>query len=199
MNKIKNTMNNKKVKKWIYIVCAAVLAGWVVARFAAVASENARYVFNASRVAADSGLPVLTVRAERSNGVIRDPVAVRNNRAYVSAAHARQLRAGQKIGNGKIVSVSGGVDFDSGMYIVRTSGVDDGLQYAEFAAYGYFVPTYAVNSDSVFVAVDGVATLRSVKVSRQDSDNAFITSGLNEGDIIILSQVEEGTKVQIAK
>ena len=130
-------------------------------------------------------------------GTLYEPLAVKNNRAYVSAARAQKLRAGQKIGDGKITSVSSNIDYDTGMYIVRTTGVSDGLQMAEFTTTGHFVPLYAITDGSVFVIENGVATVRNVNVARQDSENAYIASGLRDGDIVILSSVRAGDKVQM--
>ena len=199
MEKIQQAVNSQKFKKWLYIVLAAVIIGWVVFRFAAVASENARYVFNASRIASDVGAPIEYVEISATDGVLYEPLAIKNNRAYVSGERASRLRAGQRIGNGKIVSVSQNLDLDTGMFAVRTSGVSDGLQYAEFHANGYFVPLYAITDGTVMVSENGVAQNRAVNIARQDSENAYITSGLNEGDIVILSRVNSGDKVKVQK
>lgn len=199
MEKIQRTMATKKFKKIAYISLVAILVGWVIFRFAAVASENARFVFNASRVAADTGAPVLAIEMANTSGTLYEPLSVQNNRAYVSGARAKKLRAGQKVGDGKIVSVSSNIDYDTGMYVVRTSGVADGLQMAEFTADGYFVPLYAITDGMVYVAENGVATTRAVEIARQDSENAYIKSGLHDGDVVILSSVRAGDKVQIKK
>lgn len=197
MEKIQETMNTQKFKRFLYIVLTVLLIGWVAFRFASVAAENSRFVFNASRVAADRGAPIEVIEMKMMDGVLYEPLAVQNNRAYVTGARASKLRAGQKLGNGKIVSVSSGLDYDSGMYVVRTTGVGDGLHFAEFNGRGYFVPLHAVTNNSVMVAENGVAVSRNVTVSRQDSENAYITSGLNDGDMVILTTVNAGDKVQI--
>lgn len=197
MEKIQRTMATKKFKKIAYISLIAILVGWVIFRFAAVASENSRYVFNAARVAADTGAPVMAIEMADTDGVLYEPLAVKNNRAYVSAERARKLRAGQKVGGGKIVSVSSNIDYDTGMYVVRTTGVSDGLQMAEFSAHGLFVPLYAISNNSVFVIENGVAVARDINISRQDSENAYVVSGLRTGDIVILSSVRAGDKVQM--
>ncbi|MBO5947015.1 MAG: hypothetical protein J6Q44_02625 [Alphaproteobacteria bacterium] len=199
MEKIQRTLAAKKFKKIAYIALVALLAGWVIFRFAAVASENSRFVFNASRVAADTGLPVMAIEMSNTTGTLYEPLAVKNNRAYVSGARAKKLRAGQKVGDGKIVSVSSNIDYDTGMYVVRTSGVADGLQMAEFNADGHFVPLYAVTDGTVYVAENGVAVARNIEIARQDSETAYIKSGLNNGDVVILSSVRAGDKVQIKK
>lgn len=199
MEKIQKTLATKRFKKVIYISLIAVLVGWVIFRFAAVASENARYVFNASRIAADAGAPVTAIEMSRKSGVLYEPLAIQNNRAYVSAERAARLKAGQKIGNGKIVSVSSNLDYDTGMYVVRTTGVSDGLQFAEYTATGYFVPLHAISNGAVMVVQDGTAHVRQIQIARQDSENAYVSSGLSDGDIVILSSVKSGDKVQIRK
>lgn len=199
MEKIQRTLAAKKFKKIAYIALVALLAGWVIFRFAAVASENSRFVFNASRVAADTGLPVMAIEMSNTTGTLYEPLAVKNNRAYVSGARAKKLRAGQKVGDGKIVSVSSNIDYDTGMYVVRTSGVADGLQMAEFNADGHFVPLYAITDGTVYVAENGVAVARNIEIARQDSETAYIKSGLRNGDVVILSSVRAGDKVQIKK
>lgn len=199
MEKIQKTIKTKKFKHIMFCALVLVVVGWVIFRFAAVASENARYVFNASRVAADVGAPVQTIEMAQSDGILYEPIAVRNNRAYVAGENVNKFRAGQKIGDGKIVSVSSDLDLDTGMFLVRTRGVADGLHFAEFSARGHFVPVYAIHDGVVMVERSGVAEARPVTVMRQDSNNAYITSGLNDGDVVILSKVDTGTKVQIKK
>lgn len=199
MEKIQRTLATKMFKKIMYISLIAILVGWVIFRFAAVASENARYVFNTSRVAADSGVPVMAVEISTTSGVLYEPLAVKNNRAYVTGDRVAKLKAGQKIGNGKIISVSSSLDYDTGMFVVRTSGVSDGLQFAEYQATGHFVPLYAISNNTVMIEKNGIAQARSVKIARQDSENAMIASGISDGDVVILSAVDAGTKVQIKK
>ena len=199
MEKIAENLKTKKMKQFFAILTIAILIGWVAFRFAAVASENARYVFNASRVAADSGLPIESMTVQVAPGTLYEPLAVKNNRAYVSGERAEKLRAGQKIENGKITFVSKSLDLNTGMFLVRTSGVSDGLHFAEFTTDGIFVPLYAIADNSVFVVENGVAVARNIVVARQDSENAYIKSGLRDGDIVILSSVRAGDKVQIKK
>ena len=199
MEKIQIAVATKKFKKIAFISLVTVLLGWVIFRFAVIASENARFVYNASRVSADTGTPVMAIKMSNTSGTLYEPLAVKNNRAYVSASRASRLHAGQKVGDGKIVSVSSNIDYNTGMYVVRTSGVADGLQMAEFSATGHFVPLYAITDGTVYVVENGVAVARSVKIARQDSENAYIKSGLKNGDVVILSSVRAGDKVQIKK
>lgn len=196
MEKIKEKIKTKKFKNIFYGVCVAVLVFWVVFRFAAIGAENARAVFNAARYSADAGAPVYTLTMTKQTGTLREPIAVKNNRALVSSYRVDKLKAGQRVGNGQIVSVSNNIDLNTGMHIVRTRGVSDGLQYAEFETTGYFVPLYALNDDVVMIDDNGVATPRSVKVIRQDAEQALV-DGLSDGDIVILSKVDAGDKVQV--
>jgi hypothetical protein len=172
---------------------------WVIFRFAAFSAENRRYVFNASRVAMDVGMPVETMTVQVASGTLYEPLDIKNNRAYVSGERAEKLRAGQKIENGKIAYVSKILDLNTGMFLVRTSGVSNGLHFAEFTTDGIFVPLYAIADNSVFVVENGVAVARDVVIARQDSEHAYIKSGLNTSDIVILSNVQSGDKVKINK
>ncbi len=199
MDKIQKVLQKKKFKHAFFIALVAIMTCWVIFRFVAFAAENKRYVFNASRVAMDVGAPVETMAVRVAQGTLYEPLSVKNNRAYVSGDRAEKLRAGQKIENGKITFVSKSLDLNTGMFLVRTSGVSDGLHFAEFTTDGIFVPLYAIADNSVFVVENGVAVARNIVVARQDSENAYIKSGLNTGDIVILSNVQSGDKVKINK
>ena len=199
MEKLTENLQTKKMKRFFVILTMAALVGWVIFRFAAVASENSRHVFNAARVAETHGTTVEVVSVSRIDGVLHEPIAVKDNRALVSGVRAAKLRAGQKIGDGKIVSVSRKIDYDTGMHVVRTSGVSDGLQFAEIAGNGFYVPISAIENNTLMIVEDGVATARDVVVAAQDAQTAYITSGLNDGDRIILSRVTDGTKVKVVK
>lgn len=199
MEKIAENLKSKKMKQFFTILLIAVLAGWVVFRFAAVASENSRHVFNAARVAADQGAPVEVITITRTNGILREPISVKNNRALVSGARVGKLHAGQKIGEGKITSVSRKIDYDTGMHIVRTSGVSDGLQFAEVPGHGFFIPVSAIENGTVMVVDNGIADIRTITVADQDATMAYITDGLNDGDKVILSNVKAGEKVKVVR
>lgn len=199
MEKIAENLKTKKMKQFFAILTIAILIGWVVFRFAAVTSENSRHVFNAARVAIDQGMPIEAITVSRTDGVLREPISVKNNRALVSGARVVKLRAGQKIGNGTITSVSHKIDYDTGMHVVRTSGVADGLQFAEISGNGFYLPVSAIENNTVMVVEDGIATVRNVVINAQDANMAQITSGLNDGERVILSRVQDGTKVKVIK
>lgn len=192
----KNEM--QKIKKLVYGCCAVALIGWCVFRFTAIGAENARAVFNTARYSADAGAPVYAFTVRKNTGILREPIAVKNNQALVSTYRVGKLSAGQRVGTGEIISVSKNVDLNTGMHIVRTRGVQDGLQYAEFETTGHFVPLYAINNNTVMIDDNGIAVPRTVNIIRQDSENALV-DGLNDEDIVILSKVSAGDKVQIKK
>lgn len=200
MEKLQQLMEQLKqprARKIMSIGLIAVLVLWVVFRFTMIGIENARSVYNAARVAETDGVPVVVQQIERTSGVLREPIAVKSNRAYVASGRAHKFGAGQHVAGGVIISVSPNIDLDSGMHVVRTRGVADGLQYAEFRATGHFVPVYAVNNGVVMVADGDIARVRDVVVARQDAENALISSGLNDGDVVILTRVSDGEKIQV--
>ncbi|MBR4891887.1 MAG: hypothetical protein IKZ34_01755 [Alphaproteobacteria bacterium] len=199
MEKIQQKLRSKKIKHIFFVVLVAVIVCWVIFRFATIASENSRFVFNASRSMIQVGAPVETMTVRNTYGTLYEPLSVKNNRAYVSAERASKLRVGQKVKGGKITYVSNNIDLNTGMYLVRTSGVSDGLHFAEFTTKGIFVPLYAISNNSVLVVQDGIAVARNVKIARQDSENAYIASGLLNGEIVILSKVHAGDKVKVSK
>ncbi len=192
-------LKQPRARKIMSIGVVVVLILWVVFRFTMIGIENARSVYNAARVAQTDGVPVVVQQIERTSGVLREPIAVKSNRAYVASGRAHKFGAGQHVAGGVIVSVSPDIDLDSGMHVVRTRGVADGLQYAEFRATGYFVPVYAVNNGVVMVVDGNIARARNIVVARQDAENALISSGLTDDDIVILTRVRDGEKIQVKK
>ena len=197
MKKIEQIIHSKKLKHGFFVVSIVAMTAWATFRFATIASENAREVFNIARVYNTNGTTVETMIAESKTGTLYEPLSVKNNRAYVSKSRAKTLKVGQRVGSGTIKSVSRGVDLNTGMYIVRTTDVEDGLQFAEFTADGIFVPLYAIKNNQVFVAENGVAVQRNLVITHQDAENALISDGLNNGDIVILSSINAGEKVQL--
>lgn len=188
--------NDKKLKKNVYTAVFVVLVGWFIYRFVMVAIESRMVVFNPVRDANKNGTLVETIVADKKDGVINFPIAVKNNRAYVSGHTRAKLRAGQKIaGGGTIVYVGDSLDYDSGMYVVKTSGANDGVNNVEIPCNGYFIPIYAVRDGAVMVEKSGAAEPVVVNVVAQDSDFACISGGLYDGDVVILSKVSTNQKV----
>ena len=191
--------NPERVKKWIYILTVAALVFWILFRITMLVIQHNQTVFNISRDVAANGTPVVTMTAQNSSGVLHEPITVEKNKAYVTGARVGLFRAGQKVGGGKIASVSQNINLDTGMYVIKTTGVADGLQYVEYNRNGYFVPISAVVDSNVFVYENGVATLRKVIVAHSDADTALITQGLHDGDIVILSKVSADEKVRLTE
>lgn len=196
MEKLKSKIKTKEFKNITYGVCGIALFAWVVFRFAAIGSEKAMSVFNPTRYSADVGMPVYAIEMQKKTDVLQEPIEVKNNKALVSSARVNKFKPGQIVGSGKIVSVSQDIDLNTGMHVIRTNGVADGLQYAQFQTNGYFVPLYAINDNKVMVSDDGIASAQTVSVIRQDAENALV-EGLKDGDVVILSKVDAGTKIQI--
>lgn len=197
MERVKAWMHRPRTKKRMYAALVVFVALWVVGRFVMIGAENKMFVFNPARSAASDGVVVQVMPAKRTTGVLREPLTVKNNRAMVSGTRIGALHAGQKIGDGTIVSVAREIDLDTGMHAVRTRGVADGLNFAEYVTTGYFIPSYAITNGVLYVAADGVATARNVQVARTDADMSVVTGGLQDGDVVILSRVSDGEKIQI--
>lgn len=187
----------KNWKKKIYLVCAIAVVFWVGFRVFSLIAVSNKTVFNEVRNDASGGIPVATMVAQNVNDSLQEPLNIRNNRALVTGARVGLFRAGQRVGGGEIVSVSSRIDIDSGMYVIKTRGVDDGLQYAKYTRNGYFVPVYAIVDDGVFVVQNDTAVYKRVIIARQDANRALVTQGLNEGDVVILSKVSDGEKVKL--
>ena len=189
--------NPAKTKKWIYRIVAVLLVFWLLFRIVSLIMQHNQDVFNIARDSENNGTPVLTMTVQNSSGVLHEPITVEKNKAYVTGNRVGLFRAGQKIGDGKIASVSQNINLDTGMYVIKTTNVENGLRYVEYTRNGYFVPVYAVVGEKVFVYENGFAKLRKVVVAHSDADVALITQGLHDGDIVILSKVESGEKVRI--
>ncbi len=199
MKGLREFLHNKRTRHILYAVVVAGLVLWVIYRFVAIGMANNMQIFNAARDANLNGVPVNVMIASNGDGVLREPIMINNNRGYVAASRIGKFAAGQKIGNGVITSVASRIDLDSGMYVVRTRGVENGLQFAEYKTNGIFVPVHAIENDTVMVVRNGVARAAHVKIARQDADNALIKSGLASGDLIVLGNVADGIKVKIQK
>lgn len=188
--------DDKKLKKNVYTAILVVLVGWFIYRFVMVAIESRMVVFNPARDANKNGILVETIVADKKDGVINFPIAIKNNRAYVSGHARAKLRAGQKIAEGGTVAyVSNSLDFDSGMYMVKTQGANNGVNNVEIPCSGYFIPVYAVRDGVVMIEKSGIATEQKVNVVATDSGSACILGGLDKGDVVILSKVSNGQKV----
>ena len=199
IEKFVKKLKTRKSKNIIYIVLITAVVGCFVYRFYNVFAERNRPVFNILRNNIENGTPVETLEITESDGVLYEPLNVKNNRAYVSGARVNVFHVGQKLGNCKIVSVSKKIDLYSGMHIIKTSGCQDGLQYVERTYHGVYVPVSAVYGNNVYVADGDKARSRDIVIGAQDSQNVLVKSGLNNGDIVILSKVQYNEKIKIVK
>ena len=191
-----NTPKNKKIVYRTLIVLAVLLVGY---RFYSVERENSFKVFNIIRNNMENGTPVEILKMEKTNGVLLEPLTIKNNRAYVSGSRISVFKPGQKIGNCKIVSVSHNIDLDTGMHVIKTSGCKNGLQYVEKEKNGFYIPVSAIHGNAVYVENNGVAQIRETVIEDRDAQNALIKSGISKGDIVILSNVTENEKIKIAQ
>ena len=200
MNLWNKISNNKKIKKIFTRLFWVAIIGWFVFRFVMVAMESKMVVFNPIRDEKANGTPVGTVTVYRQTGTINFPIAIRNNRAYVSGAARSKLKPGYKIADGGTVAfVSGDLDLDSGMYVVQTNGATDGLNNVVVPCNGYFIPVYAIRHGMVMVADADVARAKNVNVIAQDYDMACVSGEIADGDIVILSKVSDNQKVNVQK
>ena len=183
--------------KYVYTAVLDVLLIWFIYRFVMVAFESHMDVFNPMREEMQNGTLIEYVTVQRQKGTVGIPVSVKNNRAYVSGARRAKLHTGQRIDEGVITYVSTSLDLDSGMYIVKTRGVSDGIHNAEIEANCYFVPAYAVHDNKVFVADYDVAHAHDVVIAAADSDVACIVDGIQDGDKVIISHVADGQKINV--
>ena len=177
----------------------ALVVGCFAYRFYSVAKENSTQVFSIARNDIENGTPVETLKIMEQDGVLYEPLNVKNNRAYVSGARVKMFRAGQKMGDCKIVSVSKNIDLYTGMHVIKTSNCSDGLKYVEYAKRGFYVPVSSVYRNVVYIADGDVARVRNIEIGGQDSQNVLIKSGLKNGDIVILSNVQDNEKIKIVK
>ena len=192
-------LKTRKNKNIIYIIVAVLILGTFGYRFYSVIHERNFDVFNIVRNNIAMGTPVDVLEMQKTNGVLYEPITIKNNRAYVSGVRVNMFHAGQKVGNCKIVSMSHNIDLDTGMHIIKTSKCANGLQYAEKEKNGFYVPVSAIHGNVVYVMDSGVAHAREIVIEDRDAQNALIKSVLNEGDIVILSNITENEKVKVIK
>ena len=192
-------LHTRKSKNIIYLFFIALVVGCFAYRFYSVAKESNFYVFNIARTNAVNGTPVAVLEMRKTNGILYEPITIKQNRAYVSGKRVGLFKAGQKIGDCKIVSVSKNIDLDTGMHVIKTSGCKDGLQYVENAKYGFYIPVSAIYGNIVYVADKGFARAVTIEIENRDTQNALIKSGIKSDDIVILSNVQNNQKIKIDK
>lgn len=197
IERIVKKLKTRKSKSIIYMVFIGLILCAFAYRFYSVSKENNFEVFNIVRNNAQNGVPVRVLNMQKTDGVLLEPLTIKNNRGFVSGARLPYFKSGQKVGDCRVVSVSHSIDLDTGMHVIKTSGCKDGLQYVENKKNGFYVPVSALRGSAVYVVNDGVAQLREIVIENRDSENALIKSGINDGDIVILSSVQDGEKIKI--
>ncbi len=190
-------LHTRKVKNIIYLTFIALIVAVFVYRFCAVSKENNFEVFNIVRNNTQNGVPVHVIEMQKTDGTLLEPLTIKNNRGYVSGARLAYFKPRQKIGDCHIVSVSRNIDLDTGMHVIKTSGCKDGLQYAENIKNGFYVPVSALHGNTVYVVQGDVAQSREVTIENRDNENVLIASGINTGDMVILSNVQNGEKIKV--
>jgi hypothetical protein len=185
----------KAMKKKIYILLIIAVTAWIGFRIVQIYRESTRQVFNIERENTKSGTPVETMTIEIKKDFLRIPISVKNGKAYVSAARINKFKIGQRLtGGGRVISVSRNIDIDTGLFVVRTSS-PDGNMFAEIEYTGAFIPLSAISNSGVMISENGIAVQKEIKIIATDADTAVAT-GLHNGDIVILSNVENGAKVR---
>ena len=109
--------------------------------------------------------------------------------------------------------MTAGVDFPAGTYDIQPTGdltglregmyvrlnletehIDDALTVPEAA-----IKTY-LNNDVVYIADNGTARRQIVTVGSSNGEDTVITSGLNEGDMVITAgNVTDGTSISVVE
>ena len=199
IERIVKRLKTRKSKAIIYAVFLTLIALTFAYRFYMVAKENSFEVFNIIRNNAQNGVPVHVLHMQKTDGILLEPLTVKNNRGFVSGARLSAFKSGQKIGDCRVVSASRNIDLDTDMHVVKTSGCKDGLLYAENVKNGFYIPVSALHGNTVYVAENGVAQSREVIIENRDMNNALIKSGISAGDMVILSNIQNGEKIKIEK
>ena len=57
----------------------------------------------------------------------------------------------------------------------------------------------AIHGNVVYVANGDIAHAVNIEIENQDMQNALVKSGINPGDIVILSSVQNNQKIKISK
>jgi len=206
MNKLKNKLleiiekilNIKLTKKNIILGVIIFVSLLSLFRIISFGIEKARSVFNISRNNIEFGIPVNVYAIKEEVNYLKEPLFIKNNKTFISIKRIYKFKVGQKIGNGEIIFVSRNINLDTGMCIIKTKNVEDGINYVEMERKGFFIPIYALYKNKVFLLKNGRAIETKVDIIDKDSSSALV-KGLDDGDIVILSKVENNQKVKISE
>lgn len=186
-----------KIKNIIYILLALCLFGLIGNRIYSIHLENQRQVFNIDRKNLKDGTPVEVLKIQKKLGFLREPIVIKNNRSYISSSRVNVFSVGQKVGDGKIIYVSNDIDLDSGMHIIKTLGVSDGIHYAYVKYNGFFIPTESIKQTYIMLYKNGIAVKSYIKIISQDFEKALISGDIKNDDLVIISKVDDKEKVRI--
>lgn len=206
INKLKNKLleiiekilNIKLTRKNIILGVIIFVSLLSLFRIIVFGIEKARSVFNISRNNIEFGIPVNVYTIKEEVNYLKEPLFIKNNKTFISIKRIYKFKVGQKIGNGEIIFVSRNINLDTGMCIIKTKNVEDGINYVEMERKGFFIPIYALYKNKVFLLKNGMAIETKVDVIDKDSSSALV-KGLDDGDIVILSKVENNQKVKISE
>lgn len=183
-------------KKKLYTYIAIIIAIAFVYRFIKVGMEKFEVILSPQREFITNGKKVEILEIKNENNYIKVPVTIKNNTAFIPQNKLELFFKNQKIENGgEIISVNKKLDLDTGMYVLKTKGVTDGLNYALIYKNGIFIPTNAIDENKVYVKENNFAVTKNITVIIRDENTAFV-EGLNEGDILITSKIQNGEKVK---
>ena len=99
-------LKTRKSKNIIYLILLIFVAGCFSYRFYRVANENNFDVFNIVRNDLKNGVPVEVLTMVKTDGILIEPITIKNNRGFVSGTRVKLFKPGQNLGDCKIVSVS---------------------------------------------------------------------------------------------
>lgn len=199
LNLIIQKCKTRTAKIIFLILLGVIVVGWFAYRFAVVSYERNLPVVNVTRINLENGTPVVVNEIKYKKDFLYEPLNVKYNRAYVSGARIKSFKAGQSLGSCNIVSVSNNIDLNTGMHVIQTNNCKDGLLYVKIPYEGLFVPSSAVFGNVVYVVNGDKAEVRKVDVVARDLQNVLVKSGIQDGDVVIMSTVQDGQKIKVMK
>jgi hypothetical protein len=157
----------KRIAVFLAVLSLSVIVG---RRVQSIRKEGSYAVNNVVRIQAEKGVPRNYVEAARTTDFLSEPLYVRNGRALVSTGRVGKFRVGQKVRGktARIISVSNGIDLDTGMFVIRFSERISGSVFVEQKYTGFFLPLDAEIPEHA-------------KIVAKDNERVVAT-GLREGE-----------------
>jgi len=143
-------------------------------RIQQIRREGLQTVNNIARIQAVRGVPKEYVVAVKTTDFLEEPLFIQNGRALVSIGKIRKFEAGQEIkgADAKIISISGNIDLDTGMFVVRVSKNITGNFMVLRRFTGFFLPLEAELPPGA-------------RIIAQDSARMVVV-GLSDGDKVVV-------------